>query len=226
MAIYFGMSADSINSLFSSLDGSNQTNLSFLGNYASIKNGSYSKLLKSYYDLDKNEADNLQESPINSATNKKLQLLMNETKDLYKYSQELLSLNTEDEKYMKSLNNFVESYNSVITSADDTELPSVLRNVASMTNITASNSEMLERSGIQINADNTLSIDEEMFEKALASDKSTLFVGENSYISSILNRVTNVYTQVSTQLNKADTYQSTGAYTTINSTGSIYDSLF
>ncbi len=42
--------------LFSGMSGSSGANLNFLSDYASIKNGSYGKLLKSYYGAGKDSS--------------------------------------------------------------------------------------------------------------------------------------------------------------------------
>lgn len=44
--------------LFSSLGGGSNTNLNFLSDYAAIKNGSYAKLLKAYYNVDNSSTGN------------------------------------------------------------------------------------------------------------------------------------------------------------------------
>ena len=49
MTTFYGLNASGASTLFSSLGSSNSNTTSLLSNYASIKSGSYYKLLKAYY---------------------------------------------------------------------------------------------------------------------------------------------------------------------------------
>lgn len=229
MSTYFGISSGAASSLFSSLNGtSSNTTSSLFGDYASIKNGSYKKLLKSYYtqnnDASKQPAKTTQDT---EADKKQLTLLKNDSTDLYKASQKLVSSTMKDDKEnLKNVKAFVEAYNNMIDSTDNSESKTVTRNTDAIKNATKLNSEMLANVGITFGSDNKLKLDEDVFNDADDSEIKTLFKGQNSYASGVMSRTSNIYTATVSDLNKNSGYDSTGKYKNIDTIGNLYNTLF
>lgn len=197
-----------------------------LSDYASIKNGSYGKLLKAYYakkDADKaaSGSDSVQKSTLMKTAadvlKKSADALNNKElweKKKIKKKDEKTGEETEVEDYAseditKALKAFVEDYNEVIEQAGDSNSKDVLRNALWMTGIVESNENMLSKIGITIGKGNKLELDEETLKKADITAFKTLFVGHNSFgdkVSMKANSISNAAARSS------GTYKNNGTY--------------
>lgn len=83
---------------------------------------------------------------------------------------------------------FVDSYNSFVTEAGKSSIDSVARQGSNLVTSTAVNSKLLSRTGITIDRDNKLSIDEAAFKKADISTIKTLFSGNSSFVSGVATK--------------------------------------
>lgn len=201
-------------------------NSNFLSDYASIKNGSYNKLLKAHFA--RQEAENLSGK---GDTSQKLTLMKSGADSLKKQADALNSASlwekkkmkkkdettgeeTETEDYdwdaiIKSVKSFIEEYNDVVKMAGDSNTKNVLRNAAWMTGITDKNSNMLAKIGITIGKGNKLELDEEALKRADISDLKTVFTGYNSFAGKISQKAAGI----SSAANRATAnYTSGGAY--------------
>lgn len=194
------------NSLFGSLSNkkSNEfgTNSIFdqisLKDYASLKNGSYSQLTKAYYA--KNNADTKDET---SSSLKDLNTLKTAATDLKKSSEELSTTEPDYDKLYKQVTSFVEDYNQMIKKGGDSESDTVLRQTLNLTTLTNSYSNLLGRSGVTIQADNTLAVDEETFRKSDMTSLKNLFIGANSYSSSVSAKASHLVASSGQELSKS-----------------------
>lgn len=194
------------NSLFGSLSNkkSNEfgTNSIFdqisLKDYASLKNGSYSQLTKAYYA--KNNADTKDET---SSSLKDLNTLKTAATDLKKSSEELSTTEPDYDKLYKQVSSFVEDYNQMIKKGGDSESDTVLRQTLNLTTLTNSYSNLLGRSGVTIQADNTLAVDEETFHKSDMTSLKNLFIGANSYSSSVSAKASHLVASSGQELSKS-----------------------
>lgn len=233
--------------LFSSLSTSSSSsslgNLNFLSDYASIKNGSYGKLMKAYFNMkdgDSNEVSSIAEkktaqtTSTSADTTKTLASMQSSTDALKESADALLetgkkSVFTEDavtDKVYQAVSSFVKDYNSVLSASDNVNSTSILQRTANMVQATANNEEALAELGITINEDNSLSIDKETFMKADVSDVKAMFNGHNSYAYRVSAQSSLINFAADNEAAKANTYDFTGAFTNNYSTGSIFDSLF
>lgn len=225
-------------SLSSSKSGS-AANLNFLSDYASIKNGSYAKLMKAYYGKDKTDevsslAERKKTSSENTDTAKTLAKVQSTTDDLKESADALLetgskSVFKEDavsEKSYEAVSSFIKDYNAVLSATDDVNSTSILNRTLSMTKITASNEDLLAKAGITISKDNTLSLDKETFMNADAATVKSIFQGTGSYAYRISAQSSLINFAADNEAAKADTYTSTGAYGNNFNTGSIFNSFF
>lgn len=256
MATISGYDSSSIGVLFSSLNsGSTKTSAMFgisdlLGinysDYATIKNGSYTKLMKAYY-AKESSGDSSTSSITSTSTSKDssktLANIESAAEDLKKASETLrtngdkslftkkqttdkdgkLSYEYDTDKIYKAVSEFVDSYNKMLKEGGDSNTNSILRSTKSMVNLTKANSNMLSSVGITIGTDNKLSIDETAFKKADMNTVKSLFhtTGGFGYQTSVQAGM--IESHAKTEAEKANTYNKTGMYTYNYTTGEIYN---
>jgi len=215
-----------------------------LAEYSSITRGSYSKLIKAYYDKfgdDKTPAGSAEDKSTTIAKttlkgnadelSKAANALMTNGKDsLFKQ----IDIKDEEsgetkkgydkDKIYDAVNSLVEAYNGLIKNSTESNSNAVLRQTLHMINSTASNGELLADVGIRIGADNKLSIDEETFKNADMNKVKTLFNGSSSLGGKIQSAASNIYMNVNNSLGNRNFYTSTGSLGNY-STGNIMDSL-
>ena len=226
MSTINGFDTNSIGSLLSStgvsINTNNTSNNGMLGinlaDYASIKNGSYGKLMKSYYAMD--EKDNAKESKSKNdtddsdATIRNIKNTAKELKDsasaLYS-SKSLFEKNGNGEYDMEAIYEkvkaFVDDYNSMIESVGSAETESIANAGANVVNATTSNMKMLAKLGISVSAsDFTLSIDKEDFLKANISDVKSMFSGVGSFAYQVGAKASRIYSMVEDKVSGAGSY--------------------
>lgn len=245
--------------LFSSL-GSSRTsasgsaNLNFLSDYASIKNGSYGKLMKAYYSMDSNDSVkkivNSQSASVSADDSKTIAKVQSTTDDLKKSADALLETGSKSlfnkvevtakdengvetttkeydkEAIYKAVSKFTEDYNSVLKTADDVNSTSVLSRIASMTNVTSANSRLLAKAGITINSDNTLSVDKDTFMKADMTTVKSIFNENGSYGYRMSSQASWANKAADKEAAKASTYNNNGAYSYNYTAGNIFNNYF
>jgi hypothetical protein len=240
------LSVNSTNSdLFSSLWGSTSSSsssssglYSLLGDYSSVKNGSYLKLAKQYY---ANESSSKSTSSTGTSDEKQTKLAQSSAgnavtslnaltkSSLYnKVSKTDEDGNTTEDydkdAILKSLKSFVEDYNSVIENAGDNDNTTVLKNTVRLTNETKVYEGALSKIGVSIGSDNKLTIDEDAFGEADMQDVKNLFTGSTSFATNTQMELLKVYNAATSALNSSGSiYSSSGVTST--SIGSMLDSL-
>ena len=255
MATISGYDSSSIGVLFSSLNsGSTKTRAMFgtsdlLGisysDYATIQNGSYTKLMKAYYT--KEASGDSSSSSVSATTStskdssKTLANIESAAEDLKKASETLrtngdkslftkkqttdkdgnVSYEYDTDKIYKAVSDFVDSYNKMLKEGGDSNTNSILRSTKSMVN--QANSNMLSSVGITIGTDNKLSIDETAFKKADMNTVKSLFhtTGGFGYQTSVQAGMIESYAK--SEAEKANTYNKSGMYTYNYTTGEIYN---
>lgn len=213
--------------------------------YRSIKSGSYGKLLKAYYkkqdaasSAETSEAEKKQLTALRSSADKLRNAaldLMDEDlfeKKKIKTKDEKTGEETEKEDYdwdaiKKAVNNFVESYNSLIGSAGESDSTSVLRIGTWLTSLTEANSKLLDKVGITIGSDNKLKVDEDKLMKADISTLKTLFQGVNSFADKVVRKASQMGTAATNSVGKSGSaYNSKADYDKLSSSGYLYDQTF
>ncbi|MCM1493134.1 MAG: hypothetical protein NC180_07930, partial [Muribaculaceae bacterium] len=188
--------------------GSNMLGDYSLADYASIRNGSYSRLLKSYYAKADSSSGKTSGNSSNKTYNywnydekiKGMSANMSsvskdsaETLDKIQTSAESLSSSaqkvtaTEDrEKMYSAAAAFVKDYNSLMESSGKSQVGAIKASRSSIVGSTSANAEKLASVGITVNAkDNTLSIDASKFKSANLDTVKGLFDGKSSYAAKI-----------------------------------------
>lgn len=247
-----GWDSNSISTLFSSLNRSSSSGASF-GNamigsidyttYSSIRTGSYRKLLKSYYETDEGKAsksqwvDNKSTSTAKDSAKTLASIqdsatgLTDSAADLYKSSSKVFtkdaSGNYDTDAILKSVKEFVSDYNSLLSSADDSNTDRITRATDSMVNNTKLNSTLLSKVGISINSkDNTLSVDEDTFKKANMDTVKSLFNGNGSFAYNTALKASMIGSYAKMEASKSNTYNNYGSYTYNYQTGQLYNGSF
>lgn len=234
--------------LFSGLNNANTTSnfgmdTSWLSDYASIKNGSYGKLLKAYYSETSNDSvSSLVEGRDKSSNSKTTSLTSDETKaytevqsatDALKESADALLEKGKDSVFSKetdaiynAVNSFVQDYNEVLAETADVDDNSIANRISNMVNTTAMNAEKLATVGITVNEDNTLAIDKDTFMKADMEQVKDLFntTGAFGYSTSASASLINYSADYA--LSKANTYTLDGTYGNNYNIGNLFNSYF
>ncbi len=248
---YFGFNNNSIGTLFSSL-GSNSTGMgNILSDYASIKSGSYYKLLKAYYGTNSNSSvskavESSTSTSIAKDSTKKLSRIENSAEDLKESADALLAkgsksvfqkvdVKQEDgsvkkdydtEAIYNKVNDFVKNYNSLVTHTENAKTKSINRNMTQLISLTDRQEKNLSKIGITINDDDSLSIDKDAFLKADMDKVKNLFNGAGSYGYSVSAKANMIDYYAQNESNKSNTYGSTGTYNYNYSYGNYYNSYF
>ncbi len=218
--------------LFQSL-GSGSSNLNFISDYASIKNGSYGKLMKAYYAKDgasKELSSVVDSKKTKSAAADDASTLTEIRKSAQKLSETAGSLADTDfedqDKSLKAVKGFVDDYNKMINDGLKADTSSISKKIVSMDNLSLSNEKNLSNVGITLKDDGTLSLDEEAFKKADSASLKSLFGGAGSYGYSVSQQAELIDYQANYEGIKASTYQRTGSFNTANISGSMFDTFF
>ncbi|MDE6608826.1 MAG: hypothetical protein K2K54_13905 [Lachnospiraceae bacterium] len=217
---------------FSALTGGTvNSSGNLLSDYASIKNGSYGKLLKSYY------AKQDAESASASGDSRQKLTLMRSSADSLKKSADALNNSslwekkkikkkdeetgeeTEVEDYdwdsiTKAVKSFIDDYNSVVEQAGGSDTKNVLRNAMWMTGITDSTENLLLKAGITIGKGNKLELDEDLLKEADVTTLKSLFTGHGSFADKISQKagsLSNAAANAAAKV-KGTTYTSSGNY--------------
>ena len=203
--------------LFSGL-GSGAAGSNFLGDYASIKNGSYGKLMKAYYGnvnssgtkvsegktKTSNVLDKILEQKKNPTVSKEAQEansnltsgISNLIKSVSTLQNDATYTASEDgksaaDKVVSAIKNYVSQYNDVVSAAKNSNLASKTSHIASMMKGSEANSAKLAEIGITINRDGTLQLNEGKLKGTDISKVQDLFSKEDamSYGSTVMSRL-------------------------------------
>lgn len=201
--------ADTYSTLLGGMSGSDGAGgvSSLLGDYAAIKNGSYGKMMKSYYaKLEKQEAEESGETDKSKAGKVKDSASASAAASLYKSASALTSLNYDDrseeniDKITDSVSSFVKDYNSLMKSASKSENETVKKQAESLYESYYTNYKLFSKIGITMNSDRTLSLDEDALKKTLAdtekghgSTVKTLFSGIGSFADKAVDKASRIY---------------------------------
>lgn len=154
-----------------------------LSDYSSIKNGSYGKLLKAYYGTNKSSSVDsvVREKTASKDDAKTISKLKTSAEELQEASEQLMKTELEPDAMYKAVSDFANKYNTMIKNAADSNNNSILSMAANMTTSTISNGNLLQKIGVTVNSDNTLSVDEEKFKASNMKTVETLFGTRGSY---------------------------------------------
>lgn len=196
-------------SFFDTMLGNSQTGgtsslSSSLGDLRMIQSGAYKKALKAYYakqsTADKN---NTKTESGKEDTGTALSSLKSSSGKLSEAASVLKNVDFDKEvsdDTVKKVKDFVSGYNSTISSTKNMNSYSILQTAVWMKNQTASSETLLNKVGITVGDDNTLSVDEEKLKKADSADLKALFGSSSSYSDRIQIQASSLKTQAANQI--------------------------
>lgn len=191
----------------------------FFSDYASIKNGSYAKLLKAYYGRGydsstssaggtKSRSSNVLEKLLEERRNPKVSEEVQEansnlTKGISTLKSSVSVLQNEKtytdtengqtaaDKVVSAMKDYVAQYNNVVTTAKQSTLLGKTSHVAAMMRSTAANADKLSEMGITINKNGTLQMNENKLKATDISKVQELFSNKDitSYGSTVMSRL-------------------------------------
>ncbi|MBO6107787.1 MAG: hypothetical protein J6P16_00095 [Eubacterium sp.] len=199
-AALFGNTSDSSSSSMGWMSG--------ISDLKMIQSGAYKKALKSVYEKEGKDAfsEAVQNTISGSGTTdseKSLSSLKSGATGLYSATKELRSLNFDtasDEKIASSVESFVKNYNTTLNATKNLNSYGILQTQVWATEKLQGSETMLNKAGITINADNTLSLDKDALKSADKSTLKTLFSGSGSLADSINQKSSALINQATNQL--------------------------
>lgn len=187
-----------ISYLFNGL-GNNVSNSINYNDYASIKSGSYKKLLKAYYaeqkgTTSKTDTTSKKDKTASTTDTTGLAKMKAEATELKESANQLadnsLWKNADDdrEKIVSKVESFVNNYNDVVGQKGKLSSSDVDSEYKWMTSMTSTMSNALSKIGITVNSDNTLKVDKEALADADIKNMKSLFKGTTSYAGQIAEK--------------------------------------
>ena len=241
MSIRIGARQDT-SYLFSAMNKNNTGalgNASWLGDYASIKNGSYGKLMKAYYSetgkdrvsaLTKNSAQDPSHRTYAEQKAVKQDLSKaDSTADSLKASADVMLKKGKDSVFekedkataMDAVSSFVKNYNETVKAAGSVSDKNVSGRLSSLTGNTSIYAKQLSNIGITIQDDKTLSLDQDAFQKADMSKVKDLFQGNGSFGYQTSAQAGLLASSAEKAVSSLGTYSATG--NTNYSTGNLFN---
>ena len=248
--------SSSVSTLFSSLGSSKSTGSGLFGinlsEYASIRSGSYGKLMRSYFSMDstkstsksddstKNTIEDLATTTSTSKdSTKMLAAIESDAKELTDSAKALYTRSnnkvfTKDsggsydtDKIYKAVKSFADDYNSMLDTAGKSSTKRISRSVSSMKNETSYNEKPLKEIGITIDEKTgKLSVDETTFKSADTEKIKNLFNGTGSYAYSVATKAAMTESYAKSEAAKSNTYTKNGTYNYNYNSGNIFTDMF
>ena len=199
-----------ISSLFGTVNGTSQSNSLSYSDYASIKNGSYGRLVRSYYRNQENErkAAAVEKSSANltsvrsGADNlKRAADVLSDPKLWEKKKLRVKNGEAGEEEEMegydwdaitKAVDSFADAYNSVIANSGNSDSRDVLRNASWMVGDTQKTAKLLGKVGVEVGADNKLTVNRDQLKEANMGSLKLLFTGHNSFAEQVSARASGI----------------------------------
>ena len=235
---------DSMNTLFSSLGStsSNSGSSDMLGisysDYASIKNGSYRKLVSAYYTKVENEngasssssnirdskenlnmikdsADNLKDSAAKLLDKGKNSLFQNKVDEAgHSY------VDYDEDKVYAAVKDFVRDYNDFLDSASEADTVTLLRAAKSMISYAKASDDVLESIGITIGSDNKLSVDEDKFKAASKASVQSVLQSTGGFAYQVKAKAATVSNYASDMVKRVSESSTQNSSSTVSSSTS------
>lgn len=248
--------SSSVSTLFSSLGSSKSTGSGLFGinlsEYASIRSGSYGKLMRSYFSMDstkgtsksddstKNTIEDLATTTSTSKdSTKTLAAIESDAKELTDSAKALYTRSnnkvfTKDsggsydkDKIYKAVKSFTDDYNSMLDTAGKSSTNRISRSVSSMKNETSYNEKPLKEIGITVDEKTgKLSVDETTFKSADTEKIKNLFNGTGSYAYSVATKAAMTESYAKSEAAKSNTYTKNGTYNYNYNSGNIFTDMF
>lgn len=199
-----------ISSMFGGFGSNNSLGSFNFSDYASIKNGSYGKLMKSYYaEQKKSTRAEKTDKDTSSKINRKKEAAIDKT-GLTQMKKEADGLKTAAEalnedalwkqtdgkydmdKIVSAVKTFANEYNDTLNQAAKVNSKDIAQDVRYMNSMTNTMSKALSKIGVTVGTDGKLSVNEDELKKANVTSIKSLFAGSVSYGSQISDRASEI----------------------------------
>lgn len=232
--------------------GNSLGNLNFLSDYASIKNGSYGKLMKAYYAKD--AADKAASTGKDTETKKKSistaadsaktlseiekaadtmkesadSLLVKGSKSVFRKKNEKATVSEEydTDAIYKAVSGFVTDYNDLLGKTSAASSKNLQSKADTLAAVTIANAKLLSRVGITVNSDSSLSLDEKAFKKSDMGTVKNLFGTTGAYGYKVSAQASMIDYTAAKESTRSNTYTANGTYSNVYSAGNILNSFF
>ena len=232
--------------------GNSLGNLNFLSDYASIKNGSYGKLMKAYYAKD--AADKVASTGKDTETKKNSistaadsaktlseiekaadamkesadSLLVKGSKSVFRKKNEKATVSEEydTDAIYKAVSGFVTDYNDLLSKTSAASSKNLQSKADTLAAVTSANAKLLSRVGITLNSDSSLSLDEEAFKKSDMGTVKNLFGTTGAYGYKVSAQASMIDYTAAKESTRSNTYTANGTYSNVYSAGNILNSFF
>lgn len=232
--------------MFSNSNNNNFSNNIFnnIGEYSSVSNGSYRKLLRSYYEMNDNSSSSLsnktnlnisqvtsteaKEVKVNTDSLSKSALALTNTgsKSLFnkkevtvtdeKTGEKITTEQYDKDEIVSAVKSFVKDYNNTLDAAGNILNRNVSRNVSYLEKQTNIYKNSLSKVGITVDANNRLSIDEENLKSADMLTVKSLFNGPYSFAAQTSRKANQIQQAAATAANNSYLYNNTGRFDSNN----------
>lgn len=199
-----------ISSMFGGFGSNNSLGSFNFSDYASIKNGSYGKLMKSYYaEQKKSTRAEKTDKDTSSKINRKKEAAIDKT-GLTQMKKEADGLKTAAEalnedalwkqtdgkydmdKIVSAVKTFANEYNDTLNQAAKVNSKDIAQDVRYMNSMTNTMSKALSKIGVTVGTDGKLSVNEDELKKANVTSIKSLFAGSVSYGYQISDRASEI----------------------------------
>lgn len=234
--------------LFSSLNSSTSSNNGYafsginLSDYASIKNGSYGKLLKAYYAETDSSASDINSSVKNTASKysykeeeaKKQNLndvqsaakeVGNSAAALMERGSKSVFKNKDMEEVYTAVADFAKDYNALLDKVEDSKSDKVTKAAEKLADVMEGYEDKLKEMGITIGEDQKLTVNKKTFMKADFEKVKDLWNGSNSLSYLASTRATSLSNTAYSESNSSSLYTANGTYAS-QAVGSVINGYF
>ena len=229
--------------LFSNMNSSANNSNSLYGinlaDYASIKNGSYGKLVKAYYN--ESDSDNTktsstttkrEEKEKETALKKEMTDIQNAASDMKDSASVLMQTGVKSvfkdgdmEKVYKAVSAFTEDYNNLMKESLASSAGSIVRGANALANITENYESILKEIGITVDSKtNQLSLNKETFMQTDLSIVKEVFNGRDSLSYQTATQAVSISNTAYSESNTGSLYTGSGNYNNI-STGDMFNTI-
>lgn len=194
-----------------------------LSDYATVKNGSYGKLLKAYYAPEKTDAK--------STAKTTSDIKQKEEKDVKKEASNVKEsaglLNSAFDKISDSskeinkddIKAFTDKYNDLLKTGSASSDNVTKAMTSGLKSLTSRNSDEMQKLGININKDGTLKFDEKTFEGVSGNDNKL----SDSFVKDMKKYIDNIEKQAQEKINNMSSYDNKASFSSALNSGFGFD---
>ncbi len=215
--------------LLSSMNQKNSLGIS-LTDYASIKNNSYSKLMKAYYGKgngSKKTSGSASKAKVDETTVKLASNVKSKASELKESVKDIEThiKSGDTEKLAKAVTDFADAYNKTVSNVNSLGNSGITRSAQGIVDSLGYNLKLLDKAGISIDESGKMSVDESKVKEAGSSLKS-LFSGVGSFGDTLASKASSIERAADRIVKSGPTlYNKAGDRNTVDSTGNIFDSI-